>query len=62
MKSFKEYLTEEYELIMEKLITFGGKAYPRSGNIVIMAGGAGSGKGFVKDRLIGLEGYTFDVD
>ena len=47
---------------MEKLITFGGKAYPRAGNVVIMAGGAGSGKGFVKDRLIGLEGYTFDVD
>ena len=62
LKSFKEHLNESFELIMEKLITFGGKAYPRAGNVVIMAGGAGSGKGFVKDRLIGLEGYTFDVD
>lgn len=46
----------------EALITFGGKAYPRFGHVVIMAGGAGSGKGFVKEKLVGLEGYSFDVD
>lgn len=61
MKSYKEYLSEE-ELILEKLITFGGRAYPKFGNVVIMAGGAGSGKGFVKDNLIGIEGVVFDVD
>jgi predicted kinase len=61
MKTFKEYLTEE-EILLEKLITFGGKAYPKFGNVVILAGGAGSGKGFVKDNLIGLEGIGFDVD
>lgn len=27
-----------------------------------MAGGAGSGKGFVKDKLVGVEGKVFDVD
>lgn len=47
---------------MEKLITFGGQAYPNFGNIVLMAGGAGSGKGFVLGNLVGIEGKTFDVD
>jgi hypothetical protein len=66
MKSFKffteEALYEEAEMLMEKLITFGGKAYPKFGNIVIMAGGAGSGKGFVLSKLVGIEGKTFDPD
>jgi len=57
-----EYIAEQYEILLEKLITFGGKAYPNFGNVVIMAGGAGSGKGFVKDNLVGLEGFVFDVD
>ena len=58
----EEYLAEQYDVLLEKLITFGGQAYPKFGNIVIMAGGAGSGKGFVKDNLVGLEGKVFDVD
>jgi len=69
MKSLKTYieevdetrLNEQVELV-EKLITFDGKAYPKFGNVVIMAGGAGSGKGFVKDKLLGIEGFVFDVD
>lgn len=52
----------EYDQITEALITFAGKAYPKFGNVVIMAGGAGSGKGFVKDKLVGMEGFVFDVD
>ena len=62
MLSLKSFLKEERLELIEKLITFAGQAYPKFGNIVIMAGGAGSGKGFVKDKLVGLEGYTFDVD
>ena len=58
----EEYVSEQYDILLEKLITFGGKAYPKFGNIVIMAGGAGSGKGFVKDKLVGIEGRVFDVD
>ena len=46
----------------EALITFGGKAYPDFGQVVILAGGAGSGKGFVKSKLLGIEGIVFDVD
>lgn len=33
--------TELYQTVTEKLITFGGKAYPKSGHVVIMAGGSG---------------------
>ena len=68
MQSFISYLNEEQVLfedaqeLFEKLITFGGKAYPKFGNIVIMAGGAGSGKGFVLSNLVGVEGKVLDVD
>lgn len=55
MISFKRFLNEA-------LITFNKKAYPKFGQVVIMAGGAGSGKGFVKDKLVGVEGMVFDVD
>lgn len=58
----EEYIEAHFDILLEKLITFGGKAYPKFGNVVIMAGGAGSGKGFVKDNLVGLEGKVFDVD
>ena len=58
----EQYIEEQFEVLLEKLITIGGKAYPRFGNVVIMAGGAGSGKGFIKDNLLGLEGFVFDVD
>ena len=58
----EDYVAEQYDVLLEKLITFGGKAYPKFGNVVIMAGGAGSGKGFVKDNLVGIEGKVFDVD
>lgn len=62
MLSFTDYLAEEKMELIEKLITLGGQAYPNFGNVVIMAGGAGSGKGFIKKNLLGMEGYTFDVD
>ena len=50
------------EFINEVLITLGKKAYPKFGNIVILAGGAGSGKGFVTQNLLGIEGKILDVD
>jgi len=58
----QNFLFEEAETLLEKLITFGGQAYPKYGNIVLMAGGAGSGKGFVLSNLVGMEGKVFDVD
>ena len=62
MRTFLEHLEEVWVPLEEKLITFGNQAYPKFGTVVIMAGGAGSGKGFVKGQLLGLEGFTFDVD
>ena len=72
LKSFKsfsnslslneEFLKESYEELLEKLIAFGGQTNPKFGNIVIMAGGMASGKGFIKDNLIGVDGYMFDPD
>lgn len=68
MRSFNSFLKEEMflieevETLLEKLITFGGQAYPKFGNIVVMAGGAGSGKGFILKKLVGVEGKVFDVD
>lgn len=56
MLSFKQFL------LNEALVTFGNQSYPKFGNIVILAGGAGSGKGFVTDKMLGIEGKIFDVD
>lgn len=39
-KTLSQFLTES-AILNEKLITFGGKAYPKFGQVVILAGGAG---------------------
>lgn len=46
----------------ETIIKLGNKLYPRNGNGVIFAGGSGSGKGYVKDNLLGIDGKVFDPD
>ena len=56
------FVIDEENILLEKLITFGGKSYPKSGQVLILAGGAGSGKGFNIRNLIGMEGKIFDVD
>lgn len=53
---------EEFNSLNEALITFGGRAYPKFGNIIALAGGAGSGKGFILKNLVGMEGKVMDVD
>jgi len=53
MLSYKEFLEEV-------LIQFGG--HNKFGQMVILAGGAGSGKGFVKANLLDIDGKVFDVD
>ena len=63
MISFRRYIEEQKEIttLLEKQIIIGkGKRY---GQVVFMAGGAGSGKGFARDHF--LEGDKFklrDVD
>jgi len=60
VESFKTYL--EKESLDEALITFNKKAYPKFGQVVILAGGAGSGKGFIQSKLLGIEGRVVNVD
>ena len=55
--------SEQYNnMLNEKLITFGGKAYPDYGNVVVMCGGAGSGKSFVAKNVLGIEAKTLSTD
>lgn len=59
MLNFQEFMNE---LLLEKLMIFGKRAYPKFGHVVILAGGAGSGKGYQRENLLGIEGKVFDVD
>jgi predicted DNA-binding WGR domain protein len=68
-KYFKKHLKKHFDIdesiteeqIDEKLITFSNRA--PYGQIVFMAGGAGSGKGFAKDNFIDSAGFKVrDVD
>ena len=61
MKSFIQFCNESFR-IDEKLITFGNQAYPKFGQVVIVAGGSASGKGHILDNLLGIEGNVLDVD
>ncbi len=55
--------SEQYKnMLNEKLITFGKKAYPDYGNVVVMCGGAGSGKSFVAKNILGIEAKTLSTD
>jgi len=70
--SFKSYLSESSETpayllteesmenLTEVLITFGNR--PKFNQVVLLAGGAGSGKGFITKKLMGIDAKTFDVD
>lgn len=49
-------------LFTESMITLGGKAYPHYGQVLILAGGAGSGKTFQLKNIIGIDGKVLDVD
>lgn len=65
---FKNYLTEvdlypELEQLVEKLIRIKGSEGDNYGNIIILAGGAGSGKGFAISNFLEGEKYKIrDVD
>ena len=67
MYTFSEFLLDDenndnYGELSEVALKFRGQIKPKFNTVVIMAGGAGSGKGFVKSHLIDVEGITFDVD
>lgn len=62
IKSKIEDFIKKYNVATEDLVTFGNIAYPKFNQVVILAGGGGSGKGFVQSNLLGIEGKVFDVD
>jgi len=60
MKRFKEYITE-MQLLAEKLLVIGKGA--RYGQVIFLAGGAGSGKGFAISNFLEGDKYKIrDVD
>lgn len=64
MTTFDDFLIlENYtEILNEVQIQFNRNKDIDYGNAVIMAGGAGSGKGFILNNLVGIQGKVFDVD
>ncbi len=58
----RRLVKEMTEPLTEAGLSLGGKQYPNSGNVLIMAGGAGSGKGWILDNLLLFNGKKFDVD
>lgn len=49
-------------LLNEKGLILNNQAYPKFNNVLIAAGGAGSGKGYVLSEILLFQGKTFDVD
>jgi len=62
MLTFKEHLLmEDYEQLDEKLILYSNGA--KYGQVVFLAGGAGSGKGFAQKNFMEVDKFkVFDVD
>lgn len=53
---------KEIQRLNEAGLSLNGKTYPKFNNVIIAAGGAGSGKGFVLNNVLLFKGKTFDVD
>lgn len=65
MRYSSDYIVEslrDNSINEAKVVTFDGKSNPDFGQAVIMAGGAGSGKGTALKSVIMLQGKIFDVD
>lgn len=59
-----EIITECINEIVDenRVVTFGNATYPNFGWCVVLAGGGGSGKGFVASRLLPINAKTINVD
>lgn len=64
MKDIKSLTEELKTLLDEKLLNVSDRSvsFPKSDQVVILAGGAGSGKGFVLQYFLGIEGKVIDSD
>ena len=52
----------DYNNIDERVVTFGKQAFPRSRQVVYMAGGPGVGKSYVIRNIIPIDAKTINVD
>lgn len=58
-----DFLVDEGGSIVEaEMVTFGGNMFPRGGYAVIMTGGSGSGKSYVRKTKLAIDAKTIDVD
>lgn len=55
-ETVKEFLSEK------RLITFDNRVYPKFGWCVILAGGGGSGKGYINSHNLPIDGNVINVD
>ena len=63
MKSFLNYLYEEEGQLDEAGIRFDDKyEFPKSGHVIFLTGGAGSGKDFVLDKVLLFKGKVLNID
>jgi len=63
MLSFSEFREKETSELVERMLNVGGKGgFPKYNQVIFLAGGAGSGKGFVLKNFLGTVGKVFDVD
>lgn len=58
----RRLIAETVEPIDETGLPIGGKVYPPTDNVLILAGGAGSGKGFIRNNVLFFNGKVLDVD
>jgi len=58
----QDELQEDEQINEANVVTFDKKSFPKDGWAVIMAGGAGSGKGFAISKLVLIDAKIIDVD
>lgn len=55
-------MNKNVNLLEDKVTKFGGQVFPKFGWCCILAGGAGSGKGYNFNKYVPIEGRKFDPD
>lgn len=62
-ESKRTFVQNQEEIkIQNNLICINGNQYPKYNQVIIMQGQSGSGKGYVRENLLGVEGMVFDID
>ena len=62
MGRIKELFEKKIRPIEEQLLTFGKEVSPKFGNVIILAGGGGSGKSYIMTNLLGFTPKVVNPD